>query len=62
PVPVPCILKALGLNKRLSIIVEGESLANDGVAVVLFKIALVTTVLNLTGTFGALIEAVKVTP
>ncbi|WP_312024442.1 cation:proton antiporter domain-containing protein, partial [Peribacillus frigoritolerans] len=60
PVSVLSIFKAMDLNKRLSIIVEGESLANDGVAVVLFKIALVTTVLNLTGTFEASIEFVKV--
>ncbi|WHX89416.1 cation:proton antiporter [Peribacillus simplex] len=60
PVSVLSIFKALGLNKRLSIIVEGESLANDGVAVVLFKIALVTTVLSLTGTFEASIEFIKV--
>ena len=60
PVSVLSIFKAIGLNKRLSIIVEGESLANDGVAVVLFKIALVTTVLSLTGTFEASIEFVKV--
>ncbi|AMM93552.1 sodium:proton antiporter [Peribacillus simplex] len=60
PVSVLSIFKALGLNKRLSIIVEGESLANDGVAVVLFKIALVTTVLSLGGTFGASMEFIKV--
>jgi len=60
PVSVLSIFKSMGLNKRLSIIVEGESLANDGVAVVLFKIALVTTILSTTGALGASIEFVKV--
>ncbi|MBY0090332.1 cation:proton antiporter [Priestia aryabhattai] len=60
PVSVLSIFKSMGLNKRLSIVVEGESLANDGVAVVLFQIAVVTTVLNLTGTLDALLEFLKV--
>lgn len=60
PVSVLSIFKSMGLNKRLSIVVEGESLANDGVAVVLFQIAVVTTVLSLTGTLGALLEFLKV--
>lgn len=59
PVSVLSIFKSMGLNKRLSIVVEGESLANDGVAVVLFQIAVVTTVLSLTGTLGALLEFLK---
>ncbi|MED3971718.1 cation:proton antiporter [Priestia megaterium] len=60
PVSVLSIFKSLGLNKRLSIVVEGESLANDGVAVVLFQIAVVTTVLSLIGTLDALLEFLKV--
>uniref|UniRef100_UPI0034D5E57F cation:proton antiporter n=1 Tax=Priestia megaterium TaxID=1404 RepID=UPI0034D5E57F len=60
PVSVLSIFKSMGLNKRLSIVVEGESLANDGVAVVLFQIAVVTTVLSLTGTLDALLEFLKV--
>ncbi|MEW4282411.1 cation:proton antiporter [Priestia koreensis] len=60
PVSVLSIFKSMGLNKRLSIIVEGESLANDGVAVVLFQIAVVTTALSLTGTLTALLEFLKV--
>lgn len=39
PVSVLSIFKGLGVNKRLATIVEGESLFNDGLAVVLFKIS-----------------------
>jgi monovalent cation:H+ antiporter, CPA1 family len=40
PVSVLALFKKLGLPKRLNIIVEGESLINDGTAVVIFKIIL----------------------
>ncbi len=40
PVSVLAIFKKLGLPKRLATIVEGESLLNDGTAVVVFKIVL----------------------
>lgn len=60
PVSVLSIFKSLGLNKRLSIIVEGESLANDGVAVVLFKIALVTTTLSVSGVTSGALSFLKV--
>jgi monovalent cation:H+ antiporter, CPA1 family len=39
PVSVLSIFKGLGVNKRLATIIEGESLFNDGLAVVLFKIS-----------------------
>ncbi len=38
PVSVLSIFKSLGVDRRLELIMEGESLANDGVAVVLFSI------------------------
>jgi CPA1 family monovalent cation:H+ antiporter len=38
PVSVLSLFKSLGVDRRLNIIVEGESLLNDGVAVVLFLI------------------------
>ncbi|MCQ6282137.1 sodium:proton antiporter [Bacillus sp. EB600] len=60
PISVLTIFKSMKLNKRLSIIVEGESLGNDGVAVVLFKIALITTAITGSGIFSASIEFFKV--
>ncbi|EGW40460.1 sodium:proton antiporter [Desulfosporosinus sp. OT] len=38
PVSIVSIFKSLGVNKDLEITMEGESLANDGVAIVLFKL------------------------
>jgi Na+:H+ antiporter len=40
PISVLAIFKELSIAKRLSVIVEGESLFNDGTAVVLFQILL----------------------
>ena len=53
PVSVLSIFKQIGANERLSIILEGESIANDGVAVVLFQISSVSllTYLN-AGVYG----------
>ncbi|WP_240903675.1 Na+/H+ antiporter [Chengkuizengella sediminis] len=42
PVSVLSIFKSMGVNHRLATIIEGESLINDGVAYVLFKISLTT--------------------
>lgn len=41
PVAVIALFKSLGVPKRLRILLEGESLLNDGTAIVVFKIALV---------------------
>ena len=38
PVAVVGLLKELGVSERLSLLIEGESLLNDGTAVVLFTI------------------------
>lgn len=38
PVAVVALLKELGASKRLGITIEGESLLNDGFAIILFKI------------------------
>lgn len=50
PVSVLALFKQFGVAKRLYLVVEGESLLNDGVAVVLFVI--VTGVYGLTGSHG----------
>ncbi len=39
PVSVLSIFKNLGVNKKLATVIEGESLFNDGIAVVLFNIS-----------------------
>ena len=40
PISVLALFKELGVTRRLSLIVEGESIFNDGVAVVLFGVLL----------------------
>ncbi|MCB9175742.1 MAG: Na+/H+ antiporter [Caldilineae bacterium] len=40
PVAVVAFFRSLGVSKRLALIVEGESLLNDGIAIVLFTLAL----------------------
>jgi len=40
PVAVVAFFKSLGVNKRLSVLVDGESLFNDAVAIVAFSLAL----------------------
>ena len=37
PVAVVAILKELGIDESLSILIEGESLLNDGTAIVLYR-------------------------
>ena len=39
PVAVIAFFRSLGVSKRLAILVEGESLFNDGVAIVIFNLA-----------------------
>lgn len=41
PVAVIALFKTLGVPKRLQVLIEGESLFNDGVAIVVFNIAVV---------------------
>ncbi len=49
PVAVVALFRALGVPKRLSVLVEGESLFNDGTAIVLFNLMLAVA---LTGKFS----------
>jgi len=39
PVAVVALLKELGISKRIGTLIEGESLLNDGTAMVVFSIA-----------------------
>ena len=49
PVSVLALVKTLGAPKRLSVLIEGESLFNDGTAIVLFNIILMSTLAVLSG-------------
>ena len=51
PVAVVALFRALGVPRRLAVAVEGESLFNDGTAIVVFQIALAAA---LTGAFNPL--------
>ena len=57
PVAVVSLLKALGVSKRISTLIEGESLLNDGTALVFFLVLLdfvhgeTPTVGDITGKF-----------
>ncbi|MDP7312280.1 MAG: cation:proton antiporter [Candidatus Thalassarchaeaceae archaeon] len=49
PVCVLALVSNLGAQKRLSVLLEGESLFNDGTAIVLFNIILLTTLSIIAG-------------
>lgn len=49
PVSVVALFRTLGVPKRLSVLIEGESLFNDGTAIVLFSLMLT---IALTGNFN----------
>ncbi|HHZ73945.1 MAG TPA: sodium:proton antiporter [Candidatus Poseidoniales archaeon] len=49
PVSVLALVRSLGAPKRLSVLLEGESLFNDGTAIVVFNIILVTTLSVIAG-------------
>jgi CPA1 family monovalent cation:H+ antiporter len=57
PVAVVAFFRSLGVSKRLSILVEGESLFNDGVAIVLFSLAIgfAEAGIDVTGNMGPLL-------
>lgn len=44
PISVVALFRKIGIEKRLTMILEGESLFNDGTAVVLFKILLASAI------------------
>ncbi|MBV7335779.1 Na+/H+ antiporter [Chloroflexi bacterium TSY] len=52
PVAVVATFRAVGAPKRLTILMEGESLFNDGTAVVLFNVVLAVVVASVAGGHG----------
>lgn len=51
PVAVVAFFRTLGVSKRLTVLVEGESLFNDGAAIVIFNIALAIGAMQSAGTY-----------
>lgn len=49
PISVVALFRKLGIDKRLTAILEGESLFNDGTAVVLFNLILAASAINAAG-------------
>jgi Na+:H+ antiporter len=56
PVAVIAFFRSLGVSKRLTILVEGESLFNDGVAIVIFNLALAAGTLSSSFELGAALQ------
>ncbi len=60
PISVVALFKQLGVEKRLAVLVEGESLLNDGTAIVLFGIVLEHVRGSESSMAGALIQFILV--
>lgn len=59
PIAVVALFKSLGAPKRLAVLVEGESLLNDGTAVVLFTIVLAVAMGGEFSLAAAVLEFIK---
>lgn len=60
PVAVVSLFRLLGVPKRLSVLVEGESLLNDGTALVLFNLMLAVVITGQFNLLNSVLEFFKV--
>lgn len=60
PVAVVGIFRKLGAPKRLAVLLEGESLLNDGTAVVIFNLTLATIAANSFSLVDGIVEFIRV--
>lgn len=60
PVAVVALFRALGAPRRLAVLVEGESLLNDGTAIVVFNITLTVALTGVFSVAGSLLEFLRV--
>jgi len=60
PVAVVAVIRRLGVAKRLEVLLEGESLLNDGTAIVLFSLALANLTTGGTDLVQNLIDFVRI--
>ena len=62
PIAVIAMLGELGVSKRLGVLIEGESLLNDGTSIVLFTVLLFNRVLSGTAKAAAFWVAASIAP
>ncbi len=60
PIAVVAIFKTLGVPRRLAVLLDGESLLNDGVAIVLFTLSLALVAETAVTTGGLILDFVKI--
>lgn len=60
PVSVVAMFRKLGVSKRLTMLLEGESLLNDGTAVLAFKLAVATVLTSASVSVGSTVVAFSV--
>ena len=60
PVAVVALFRSLGVPKRLQVLLEGESLFNDGTAIVIFNLMVVITITGTYDLLGSIVDFIIV--